>query len=147
MGRRYGFVGAGDGDVYSKPLRALEPGHRVFAYVGGAGYVGVGIVQSSMVPLRHLVVDVNGGPVRVVDQPDLLSWLTRRAKLVDPEHTEYAVSVRWLASRDVAYAVWERGMFSSRLTVCKLRDQATIDLVSSLWRVTRNRAEVPLSTM
>jgi hypothetical protein len=107
----------------------------VFAFVGGAGYVGVGIVQSSMVPLRHLVVDIRGGPVRVVDQPDLPSWLTRRAKLVDPEHTEYAVPVRWLVSRDVPYAVWERGMFSSRLTVCRLRHQRTIDLVSTAFGV------------
>jgi hypothetical protein len=135
IGRRYGFVGAGDGDVYSKPLRALEPGHRVFASVGGAGYVGVGIVQGSTAPLRHLVADVNGASVRVVDQPDLPRWLTRRAVLLDPEHTEYAVPVRWLVARDVPNAVWERGLFSSRLTVCKLRNQRTIDVVSRAFGV------------
>jgi len=107
VGRRYGFVGAGDREVYSKPLQHLQPGHRVFAYVGGAGYVGIGLVLGSMVALRHLVVDVGGSPVKVIDQPDLPSWLTRRGHLVDPERTEYAVPVRWLAHRSASAAVWE----------------------------------------
>jgi len=44
LGANYGFVGAGGGAWYSKPLRNLTPGSRVFAYVGGAGYVGIGEV-------------------------------------------------------------------------------------------------------
>lgn len=135
VGRRYGFVGAGDGDAYSRPLQAFAPGHRVFAYVGGAGYVGVGLVTGSMVPLRNLVVGEGPSAVRVVDQPDIPAWLTQRAKLVDAEHTEYAVPVRWLASRDITDAVWEPGLFSARLTACKLRDQRTIDVVSAAFGV------------
>ena len=135
VGRRYGFIGAGDGDAYSKPLQALVPGHRVFAYVGGAGYVGVGIVSGSMVPLRHLAVGPETDTVRVIDRPDLPAWMTQRAKLVDGERTEYAVPVRWLAARDIADAVREPGLFSSRLTVCKLRDRRTIDTVSAAFGI------------
>jgi hypothetical protein len=32
----------------TKPLRNLAPGKRVFAYVGGAGYVGIGEVTGEM---------------------------------------------------------------------------------------------------
>src|SRR5699024_1641140 len=46
--RAYGFVAAGGGAWYSKTLKQLEPGHRVFVYIpkgnGVGGYVGVGEV-------------------------------------------------------------------------------------------------------
>ena len=72
-GAKYGFVGAGGGTWYSKPLRNLTPGKRIFAYVGGAGYVGVGEVTGSMTLLRDLEVDLNGKQIRVVEQPNIPS--------------------------------------------------------------------------
>ncbi len=130
-GRRYGFVGAGGGSWYSKPLRNLVEGRRVFAYVGGAGYVGVGEVTGPMVLLRDLEVQRDGEAIRVVDQPEATDAMPERANSSDPEITEYAVPVRWLAERDVADAVRVPGLFSSQVTVCKLRDERTIDVVSN----------------
>jgi len=129
--RKYGFVGAGGGSWYSKPLRNLSPGKRVFAYVGGAGYVGVGEVTGSVVPLRDLEVPLNGSLVRVVEQPDLPAPLRERALSDDEDMTEYAVPVRWLIARDADKAVTERGLFASQVTVCKLRDERTIEVVTS----------------
>ena len=130
-GRRYGFVGAGGKSWYSKPLRNLVPGKRVFAYVGGAGYVGVGEVTGPMVLLRDFEVQLNGEAIRVMDQPEATDAMRERANSSDPEITEYAVPVRWLAERDVADAVQAPGLFSSQVTVCKLRDERTIDVVST----------------
>jgi hypothetical protein len=48
---RYGFVSAGGGSFYTKPLRNLVKGNRVFAYVGSAGYVAIGTVTGSLQPL------------------------------------------------------------------------------------------------
>ena len=52
IARKYGFLSAGGGSRYWKPLRHLTPGNRVFAYVGGAGYVGIGRVTGEMTPAR-----------------------------------------------------------------------------------------------
>ena len=39
------------------------------------------------------------------------------------------VPVEWLATRPLDQAVWEKGLFTSRITVCKLRDEHTIKTV------------------
>jgi hypothetical protein len=129
-GRTYGFVGAGGGSWYTKPLRNLTPGKRVFAYVGGAGYVGVGRVTGEVVPLREFTVQQNGSTIKVVDQPGIDPTVRDRALSEDEEIIEYAVPVRWLAERDIPEAVAERGLFASQVTVCKLRDDRTIEVVT-----------------
>lgn len=130
-GRTYGFVGAGGGTWYTKPLRNLTPGKRVYAYVGGAGYVGVGEVTGEVLPLRDLVVDLDGNAIRVVDQPDIDPKVRERALSDDEEVVEYAVPICWLAERDLSDAIAERGLFASQVTVCKLRDERTIEVVTS----------------
>lgn len=40
--RKYGFVSAGGRSWYSKTLRGLPVGARIFAYIPQAGYVGLG---------------------------------------------------------------------------------------------------------
>jgi hypothetical protein len=134
-GAKYGFVGAGGGKWYSTPLRNLKPGNRVFAYVGGAGYVGIGEVLSEVVPLRALVVQHQGQAVKVVDQPDLAAKLRTRALDDDEENTEYAVPVKWIDTREPSKAVAESGLFSSQVTVCKLRDERTIEVVSKAFKL------------
>lgn len=130
-GRIYGFVGAGGGTWYTKPLRNLTPGKRVFAYVGGAGYVGVGEVTGEIVPLGALEVERDGAKIRVADQPEISQNMRERTKSDDENVTEYAVPVRWLAQRPVSEAVSERGLFASQVTVCKLRDDRTIEVVTA----------------
>ena len=46
----YGLLNAGGGSWYWKPLRNLTPGSRVFAHVGGVGYVGIGKVTGELIP-------------------------------------------------------------------------------------------------
>ena len=41
------------------------------------------------------------------------------------------VPVRWLATRTLGQAFWEKGLFASQVTVCKLRDEHTITTVES----------------
>lgn len=135
IGRRYGFVGAGGGQWYSKWLRHLSPGLRVFAYVGGAGYVGIGEVTGDLVLLRDFVADVEGRAVRIVDQPDVPEEIRQRALDPDQYLTEYAVPVRWIASRPHTEAVKEPGLFASQATACKLRDDRTIEVVSRAFGV------------
>jgi Endonuclease NucS len=129
VAQRYGMLNAGGGAWYWKPLRNLAPGNRVFAYVGGAGYVGIGIVEGPLQPFREAVVAVDGEECRLVECRDVPSALRDRALSEDPDVTEFVVPVRWLEARPAERAVSEPGLFASQVTVCKLRDERTIEAV------------------
>jgi hypothetical protein len=131
LGRKYGLVTAGGKPWYWKPLRNLEPGHRVFAYVGGAGYVGVGEVTGTVRLLRETTATIDGVEVPVVDQPDMDPTIRARALLTDDDLTEYAVPVQWTVTRPIEQAVMKPGLFASQIPACKLRDDRTITFVTS----------------
>jgi Endonuclease NucS C-terminal domain len=48
--RTYGFVSAGGGLWYTRTLRALPVGARIWTYIPGTGYVGVGEVVGQATP-------------------------------------------------------------------------------------------------
>ena len=54
----------------------------------------------------------------------------------DPEVTEYAVPVEWFATRSVAEAISQPGLFASQVTACKLRDERTIQMVTAAFALT-----------
>ncbi|WP_202977864.1 endonuclease NucS domain-containing protein [Nocardioides daphniae] len=60
----YGFVSAGGQSWYSRTLKNLPVGGRVFACIPGSGYVGVGTVTGAAVRFDQLNVDTDNGPVR-----------------------------------------------------------------------------------
>src|SRR3954453_3280653 len=72
--RRHGFISAGGGRWYSRTLRALEPGHRVWAHIPRVGYVGAGEVVAPVVPITDtgLLDDELEAPAmdRARDDPD-----------------------------------------------------------------------------
>ena len=126
---KYGMLSAGGGSWYWKPLRNLTPKKRVFAYVGGSGYVGIGRVTGEMIPARDATVEIDGVSQPLLDQPELRTERWAHAASEDPEEIEMVVPVEWLATRDPDQAVREKGLFASRVTVCKLRDEHTIKTV------------------
>lgn len=144
LARKYGVLTAGGGDWYSKPLRNLAPGKRVFAYVGGAGYVGVGTVLEPVMPLRDLDVAVDGKLMRLVEQPDVPEAIRTRATSEDSDETEYGVRVDWRQTRGTAGAVMEPGLFASQVTVCKLRDERTIDVLTAAFGLDERTGALPL---
>ena len=107
-------------------------GKRVFAYVAKSGYVGIGQVTGEMTPARDAEVEIAGQRQPLLDQPDLNATWRNNAASEDPEKTEMVVPVKWLTdTRTVDQPIWEKGLFSSRLVVCKLRDEHTIEIVAS----------------
>jgi hypothetical protein len=128
---KYGFVSAGGGPFYTKPLRNLAPENRVFAYVGGAGYVAVGRVTGTAQRLSGLMV----GGKAVIDQPDVPEWMREAARVPEDDTAEWAVPVAWTHKRPLGEAVWQKGLFSSQVTVCKLRDERTIEYLSQAFGV------------
>lgn len=128
---KYSFVSAGGGGRYWKPLRIVEPGMRIFGYVGGGGgYVAAGEAVGVLRPLRELEVDVNGIRKPFIDLPDCPEHIRERAINQDPEVSEYAVPVRWLATREVSDGIFETGMRAQQLP-CRLKHQETIAKVEA----------------
>ena len=123
--QRYGFVGAGQGARYSRPLRNLRVGDKLFAYMAGRGYVGHGeVVQPAMmirkfVPIGH-------------DKP-LLELPLEAEKASDnsdsEELSEWVVGVNWhkAVARDDARTF--KGVFANQNIVCKLRDPRTLEFL------------------
>lgn len=123
VAREHGYLSAGGGAWYWKPLRNLKPGNRVFAYVGGAGYVGIAHVTGEMIPARDAKVNVDGECRSLLGQPEVSEDFRDRALSDDPEKTEMVVPVEWVNVVPLDQAVPGTDLFSSQVTVCRLPDE------------------------
>jgi len=125
--RKYGYLGAGQGEKYSRPLTHLKVGDKVFAYMKGLGYVGYGEVTKEAVPVKDFIADSTGKP---------LLELSLQAPCADenkdsPELAEWAVGVKWVKAYSREEAKTFKGAFANQNIVCKLRDPKTLDFLRS----------------
>lgn len=79
---------------------------------------------------REAEVDVDGKVVNLLDAPGVSDRLRERARSEDEDTTEMVVPVDWEVAVAQEQAVNEPGLFASQVTVCKLRDERTIELVA-----------------
>jgi hypothetical protein len=121
---RYGFVSAGGGRWYSRTLRALRPGHRVWAHIPRVGYVGVGEVVAPVVAVGDT------GLLRAELEAPAMD---RHAD--DPDRREYVVRVRWLAAVEREEAFWIPGLYANENSVTKLRDPWTLQRLREVFGV------------
>lgn len=125
--RQYEYIGAGQGEKYSRPLRHLKVGDKLFAYMKGLGYVGYGEVTKEATPIGDFVVDQFGKP--------LLELPLRAPKAAEnkdsPEKAEWVVGVRWLKEVPREQAKTFKGVFANQNIVCKLRDPKTLEFLRS----------------
>jgi len=115
--RQYGYISAGGGSWYSQTLKLLAPGDRIWVKIPQVGYVGVGRVTESVVPLKEFTVKTPHGvrpALDVLKQADLY-----KLDAEDPEKSEYFVRVEWLDTVPEAKAVNEIGFFGNQNTVCQ----------------------------
>lgn len=123
---QYGFVSAGNGRFYIGTLSHLKPGSRVFVNIPKTGFVGVGEVIDAVKPVNEFMVVENGVELPILDADGL------RAKNFghnndDPTMCEHLVRVKWLKTLDRTLAYWEKGLFASQHSACKLRNSDTIE--------------------
>ena len=114
---RYGYISGGGGSWYSKTLRQLSPGDRVWVNLPRRGYVGVGRVLEAMQPASEFRVATDAGErlaMDVLKHGDLY-----KATADDPELSEYFVRVKWLHTVPAAKAFNELGLFGNQNTVCQ----------------------------
>lgn len=114
---RYGYISGGGGSWYSKTLRQLSPGDRVWVNIPGRGYVGVGRVLEAVQPASDFCVCTESGERPAMEV--LKHGEHYKATAADPELSEYFVRVQWLHTLPAARAFNELGLFGNQNTVCQ----------------------------
>lgn len=130
--RRFGLLVAGGHPKWSDPLRGLEEGDVVVAYLKGAGYVGVGIVKSRAVPYATFRSDGKTLAEYDLVEPNI------GHDADDPAICEYIAAVEWTKSVDRENAKWlpKSGLFTSTHIRASLDNQpATTKFVEEAFGV------------
>ena len=100
----------------------------MFAFVGGAGYVGVGDVTGVPARLRDAV----SSAAITLDEHDVPDWEAEYLNSPDDDMATWIVPVEWRATKDLSQAVWEKGLFSIPNTACRLKDENDRDRLSRI---------------
>lgn len=127
--RRLGFVAAGGGKFYSQTMRSLPEGARGWVNVPGTGYVAVGKTLAPARRWTEALVKVGEDWVKLAEQ-DLVGTAHPHFDAVDDDLAEWVVPVVWLDARPETDAYWEKGMFASQHSACKLRQEFTLERLS-----------------
>ncbi|MFZ6870462.1 endonuclease NucS domain-containing protein [Undibacterium sp. Di27W] len=114
---KYGFICGGGGAWYSRTIKQLNPGDRIWANVPGSGYVGVGIVTGHMQAASDFKVNTPEGERNILEVAKNGNY--HAAYTNDPERSEYFVPVNWIKTFPLNQAVQEIGLFGNQNTVCK----------------------------
>lgn len=114
---KYGFISAGGGVWYTRTLKLLKPGDRIWVKAPGHGFLGVGKVTGEAQPAPTFSFVVPEGAKRVLDV--LKGGHYHREFAKDLEKCEYFVPVNWLDVVPLSQAVNEVGLFGNQNTVCQ----------------------------
>ncbi len=120
----YGYISAGGGKKYTSPLNQLFVGCRIFVYIPGTGYVGVGTVTDTAQPVTEFTVDVDGERKTLLEVPLQAPSLS---EYTEPDNMEYAVRVDWIRTLPRDKAIKEKGLFANQNSACKLRNSFTLE--------------------
>ena len=93
--------------------------------VPGTGYVGVGRTLGPAERFTTARVGGAGDGQRLADQP--LRGAYEHTQEQEDGLTEWSVPVRWIDTRPLEAAVWEKGMFANQNSACKLRQEFTLE--------------------
>src|SRR5690606_31084645 len=118
---------AGQDRKWSDPIKTLEIGDIVTAYLKGHGYVGIGKVEEKAVRVNEFRINN-----KLLNQFDIQT--KRIYDNCDNEKTEFPVKVRWIKSVGRKNAKWKSnsGLFSTQLIKASLQGQpTTIDFLES----------------
>jgi hypothetical protein len=112
----FGFICGGGKAWYSRTLRQLNPGDRVWVNVPGSGYVGVGRAVGHAQPASEFLVSTPDGEKPVLEVAKRGTYHVEF--LDDLERCEYFVPIHWAQTVPLNAAVQEIGLFGNQNTVC-----------------------------
>ncbi len=103
------------------------------------GYVGVGVTigEARRADEATVLVDDVWTPLRSLE----LAGHYGLNETQPDEYAEWVVPVRWLATRPLTEAYWEKGLFANQNSACKLRQTFTIDRVTAQFQLVDESAE------
>lgn len=99
--RKYGFMLAGGGEKWIRDAQKLKVGDKLFAYLSGHGYVGLGVVTAEAVPMKDFVPAGQSKPI--LELP--LTARVQRDRMNDPGRADWCAAVRWIRVVDRDNAV------------------------------------------
>lgn len=99
--RKYGFMLAGGGEKWIRDAQKLKVGDKLFAYLSGHGYVGLGVVTAEAVPMKDFVPAGQSKPI--LELP--LTARVQRDRMNDPGRADWCAAVRWIRAVDRDNAV------------------------------------------
>lgn len=139
----YGFVSAGGGAWFSRTIRSLPLGARVFTHIPKVGYVGVGTVSGEPQPFEDAVLSLDGGSQRMSDL-SLTGAYRRAGETADrdgEDPREWIVPVTWERAVPREEALWRTGFFANQNSACKLRARFTIEEISRHFGIDQGSAD------
>lgn len=123
--RRYGYIGAGQGVRYSRALKRLKVGDKIFAYMKGLGYVGYGEVTQEALMIKDFFIEKEAKRLLELS----LKAPSASENSDNPEACEWAIGVKWLRSYPREEAKTFRGVFANQNVVCELRQPETVEFL------------------
>lgn len=128
---KYGYISAGNGKWFSRTLKQLYIGARIFCMIPKLGYVGVGTVTKEAVPLKEAIVTTDIYEMRLLDCQ--LEDNHFAHDLEDLDNCEYVVNIDWTHTVPKENAYWEKGLRANQNSAFKLKSQYTIDKVEQFF--------------
>ena len=116
--KQFGFLSAGQDKKWSDPIRTLEPGDIVVAYLKTHGYVGIGRVVEKAVKVNDFKIDGKSLHQFDLKEPNIFDNS-------DNEKSEYPVKIEWIKSVDSKEAKWKSksGLFTIQSIKASLQGQ------------------------
>jgi len=127
----YGYIGAGQGKRYRNTMQNLEIGDKIFAYLGGKGYVGYGEVVKEAQMIKDFVVESKQKRLLELE----LNAPNAGTNIDDPDMSEWVAGVKWMEKFDRDHAKTFKGIFVFPAVRCKLKNKATVDFLKREFNV------------
>ena len=117
--KKYGFLSAGQHPKWSDPLKTLEIGDVVVAYLKNYGYVGVGQVSQKTVRVDDFMVNQRPLKDYSLQQPNIF-------ENSESLNSEFLVGIDWIKAVYKEKAIWKRkhNLFTTELIKASLDNQA-----------------------
>ena len=134
--KKYGFISAGGGSWYTRPLNSLSPNDRIWVYIPKTGYVGVGIVTEPSQSAKSITFPEDGIQKKLSELSLQGDYLYSSE---DPDSEEHIVKVKWIHTVNKQEAVNETGFFCNQNIVCRSKNNRwdfTVSRLKELWNIT-----------
>ncbi len=131
--RQFGFISGGGGKMWSQDMRSLPKDARVWVNVPPMRFVAVGRVLAPASRFEDAEVRVAGSWTPLAAQSLQGSYPGDPA--TDDDTAEWVVAVEWIDARPLEAGFWEKGMFASQHSACKLRQEFTLERLADHFSV------------